>query len=196
MHGTGTEQGGVATGDSETEFNVLRHFFGGNGADAVAGRDALKQRPVPVFQEGVVEFVLSDQKDVEQLGVLCFDIRQLPDFLQHFVVETLGFVDDDQHPFAGIVGFVQEMNEMNEKVTLAGKLFVDVESADQKIEKIDFFQSGVGNGGHERVIIEAAQLAVDEGRFAGADITHEEEKTAIVVNAELQPRQRLLVCFS
>ena len=102
-----------------------------------------------------------------------FDVGQLPYFFEYFVIEPLGFVDDDQNPFFIGIGFVQEMNKVNKEIAFASELFVDIESVQQKVIEIQFFQPRVRDGGNKDILIQTFQQPIDEGRLSRTHITHQ-----------------------
>jgi hypothetical protein len=64
-----------------------------------------QRQPLPQLAQlwllqALLEFGLSDQHDLQKLFGEGFQIREHPDFLEHFVREILSLVDDQHRRFA------------------------------------------------------------------------------------------------
>jgi len=97
--------------------------------------------------------VLSDKEYIQQFGVFFFNIGQLADFFHDFMAETLCFVDDDENFFAICISLVEEMNKMNQEVTLAFEGFLYVECLGEEIVKIEFFETWIRDCGDQGLVV-------------------------------------------
>ena len=162
----------------------------------VVDGDALAQGAIGLGQQHVLEFGLSDQKNVDQFAVAQFDVGEHPDLVDELVVQTLGFVDDQQDPLAILVGLVKEFFQGEQEFTLAGEIGGNLELGGHDPEKIERAQPRVGDVGHKRGCVEAADQSMDEGGLAHAHIPGEQQEAHILDNAILECRQGFLVLFA
>ena len=71
------------------------------------------------------------------------------------MTETLCFIDNDENFFAIRIGLVEEMNEMNQKVTLAIEGFFYFECMRDEIVEIKFFKTRISDHGYQSLVIKA-----------------------------------------
>ena len=122
---------------------------------------SLSDSLIALLIEHSIELALPDEKDVDQFAVIHFDVGQQPDLFKEFVVESLGFIDDQQNFFIGGGGIVQKMLQMDQKSALAVKAPVHIKLFSQKIKKVDAGESRIRNVGHNGGNIDQLDQAMD-----------------------------------
>ena len=112
------------------------------------------------------------------------------------MAETLCFIDNDENFFSVRSGFVKEMNEMNQKITLALKGFIDVECLGDEIVEIEFLKTWISDHGDQGLVVKTFQQAVDQCCFPGSNIAGKQQKATVVVDAVFQHGQGFFVGFT
>ena len=98
--------------------DILGDFLLRQGINIKINCYPLTDRPVPLFQDEVVELMLTDEKDIYQLALHPFKIGEETNFFKKFGGETLRLVNDKKDLLAVGVRVVKKLTEMNEKGAL------------------------------------------------------------------------------
>ena len=117
-HRSGGKDLFCTAGHFQAMIDVGLAFLGGERCEIDLDGESLAQGAVLRLHEGIVEFPLPDEKDIDQLGVGLLDIGEQAKFLEHLLTEALAVVDEQQDFFPFVTGFVQEMAELQEKFHL------------------------------------------------------------------------------
>ncbi|MGD9310910.1 MAG: hypothetical protein PVG51_17335 [Desulfosarcina sp.] len=94
-------------------FNVLTGFQFIQWFYMKVDGNSLPDGPAGGSRDELNEFGLTHKKDINQLAVTQFNVGKNPDFIQQFVGQTLGFVDNQEDSILLAVGLPQKLFQFN-----------------------------------------------------------------------------------
>ncbi|MFO7713815.1 MAG: hypothetical protein R6V78_05225 [Desulfosarcina sp.] len=182
-------------GHLQTVFDVLTGFGFSQRMYVIVDCNPLPDGPVAAVHQRVLEFGLSDKKNVDQLAVAQLDVGKYPDLVQEFTVEALRLVDNQQNLFMVRVGLMEEPFQFDQKIGFAAEVAAEFEFSGQKLKKVDGTQSWIGDVGHNGGIIQCADQSMDQRGFACTHITGQQKKSQVFDNTVIQRGQGFFVFF-
>jgi hypothetical protein len=121
------------------------------------------------------EFGLADQDDLQQLGLISFQIGEQADLFQDFEAEILRLVDQNDGPPSSRVDFkemsIQEIDQLFQVRPVFG--VGDAQFVADAGEKFSRAQSRIENQGEIDVLGQAVDKTAAQGRFSGSDLPRE-----------------------
>ena len=84
----------LRAGDTQTILHIFRRFLLIERLNMVDDGDSLPEGPTFRLHQRIVEFILSDEEYVQELGIVSFDIREKSYFLKRVKGQFLSLVND------------------------------------------------------------------------------------------------------
>ncbi|MDZ7580319.1 MAG: hypothetical protein U5R30_06780 [Deltaproteobacteria bacterium] len=174
--------------------NIGGGFILGQRLEAVVDGDAFPYRPVRRLQQFLIELVLSDQENVQRLGVPAFHVRQKANLFQNPIAGDLTFIDDEQGFFVMGTHVLQKFADGIAEGLLVTHRPVDTEFARDQVKKLLSPQAGVGQSGDHNVFVtQSIDQGADQGRFAGTDVPGQKQQAFVLYHTVLQGGERFRV---
>jgi len=153
----------------------------------------------PLIERGVspdpaLQLRLADQHQVENVPVVELKIQQQPDLFEGFLIDQLGFVDNQHRGFVIPNVFHHPVVEHLQQIRLGIGHGVQIELVEGLLEKVDRRQGRV----RDQADVEFGVLqmpdedAADHG-LAAADLSRQHNDPLVPLDGVDQPGERLLV---
>jgi hypothetical protein len=156
----------------------------------------LSDRSVSVIHDKMIEFSLSNKENIYQLAVIQFNVGQHPDLFEQFMIQPLGFINNQQYRFIGDIRFKQKLFEFDQKIAFADENLIHLKFIRKEIKKVHDFQIRIRNGGNERLNLGYPDKGVYQKCFPGADIAGKNQKSLLFHDPVFQGGKGLLVFFT
>ena len=158
-----------APGDAQPLGDVAEGFFQRQRRRAAAQRDALAKLAQLRQLQLLFQFRLAGQHDLQKLFRGGFQVRQQPDFLEHFAGEILRFVHDQHGRFAGAITFQQPLVEPQQHLALLARFAGNFEFRHDEIEQLVHVQLRIEDvGGRHSLPVQPVEQPIEQRGLSGA----------------------------
>jgi hypothetical protein len=174
--------------------DVAFRLLAGQSPQVEAAKHALAQLPHVVCLKAFAQFGLAHDNDLEQLGVVGFEIADHPHLLERIAREGLGLVEHQHHrlafgeaPDQKILQAAQQVGGGVVCVVIHLKLTADA------AKQIGGADAGVVDSREDDAVVEVPQHQPGHQRFARAHLTGQQDKALALADGVDQRRQRFFV---
>ena len=179
-------------GSREAVIDVGHRILGIEGTQVIADGDSLSQLLQFRLPKLLSEVRLPDQDNLDQLRLLCLEIREHPHLFEGGECEVLRFVDHQQHEAPRRALADQEITQLAQHARLARFRFA-AEIDENRLEELVRLQHRVHETCDGRLAIEPAQQRLKERRLARSDLARDHHEPGLALDAETQVAQGLSV---
>lgn len=174
--------------------DVRRCFDRVERLQVIADRDALPQLLEFRPRQNVPQVRLPDERDLDQLGFFCLEIRQHADFLERRRVEVLRFIHDEKDEPAGAALLDEIAREIAQQVRLAPSLAgVEAEVEHRRFNQLAGIEIRVDEPRHRRALVELAEHGLQKRRLAGTNLAGDDDEPGVAFDSVPQVAQGLFV---
>ena len=182
-----------ATGNLQAMADVIAGFGQRQRIQVIAGGDALRQLAQIGPVQHLIELRLAHQNDLQQLGLVRFQVGQEPHLLQYVETEVLRLVDQHDHPSAPRMGIQQVPVERIDQLleTGARPRVGDVQLITNAGQQLAGIQARIEDQRDVDVFRELVEQRPAKRGLAGSHLAGEHDKAAADTDPVQQMRQRL-----
>jgi hypothetical protein len=195
-YGATAEQPGITAGDPQPMANQFTSLHKAERGEFIADRNALMHCSVLRFIQDLCKFILTDQENIQQLCVLSLDVRELPDFLQEVLAQTLSFINQQQDFMATGIRLTKKPLKMDKEDIFSREPLAHREGIGDKIHEINGFHPGIRHPSYQHIFSEAVDKTIDQRRLASPDIACQQQKSLVLKDTVFENGQGIPVLIT